>query len=505
VSVLDSLNHEPDVLVMKGNQTASKALKKKFSALMADHVAKWEENWSQSDIIIKGDPSAQQGIRYNIFQLNQTYTGKDERLNIGPKGFTGEKYGGSTYWDTEAFLIPFYLSTEPDRVARNLLIYRYKHLDKAIENAAKLGFNQGAALYPMVTMNGEECHNEWEITFEEIHRNGAIAYALYNYIRYTGETEYLAEYGLEVLIALSRFWRQRVNWSDVKGKYVILGVTGPNEYENNVNNNWYTNKIASWTLRYTLEVIEHVMGEHPSQFQKIMKKTGFRYVPETTAWKDIIKNMYFPMSEERGVFLQQDGFMDKEQRMASELSHSERPINQHWSWDRILRSVFIKQADVLQGIFFFEHEYTTDVIRRNFEFYEPRTVHESSLSPCIHSILANRIGEVEKAYELYLRTSRLDLDDYNKEVADGLHITSMGGTWMSIILGFGGLRIKEGLLSFTPNLPKKWKYLSFVINFRGRILNVGITDKETEVKVIRGDKLKVEINGKIVNCESSKS
>ncbi len=181
------LNHEPDVLVMKGNQTASKALKKKFSALMADHAAKWEENWSQSDIIIKGDPAAQQGIRFNIFQLNQTYTGKDERLNIGPKGFTGEKYGGSTYWDTEAFLIPFYLSTEPDRVARNLLIYRYKHLDKAIENAAKLGFNQGAALYPMVTMNGEECHNEWEITFEEIHRNGAIAYAIYNYIKYTGD------------------------------------------------------------------------------------------------------------------------------------------------------------------------------------------------------------------------------------------------------------------------------------------------------------------------------
>lgn len=500
VSVLDSLNYKPETLIEKSLDVACRAAQKTFEVLFEEHRKYWEENWEHSDIIIKGDPAAQQGIRFNIFQLNQTYTGRDERLNIGPKGFTGEKYGGSTYWDTEAFLIPFYLSTEPSKVARNLLIYRYKHLNKAIENAVKLGYNQGAALYPMVTMNGEECHNEWEITFEEIHRNGAIAYAIYNYINYTGEKEYLAQYGLEVLIALSRFWRQRVNWSDVKGKYVILGVTGPNEYENNVNNNWYTNKMAAWTLRYTIDSVEYVMNEFPLQYQRIVKKCHLQYETEIATWKDIIKNMYYPMLEERGVFLQQEGYMDKEQRMVSELSPHERPINQHWSWDRILRSVFIKQADVLQGMFCFENEYTTDMIRRNFDFYEPRTVHESSLSPCIHSILANRIGEVEKAYELYLRTSRLDLDDYNNEVSEGLHITSMGGTWMSVVLGFGGLRVKEGKLSLTPNLPKQWKRLTFSIHFRGRVLNVAINEKGTEVTLIKGDPLQVEIYGKLVNC-----
>ena len=175
-------------------------------------------------------------------------------LNIGPKGFTGEKYGGSTYWDTEAFGLPFYLNTTPSEVARNLLIYRYNHLEKAIENAAKLGFNKGAALYPMVTMNGEECHNEWEITFEEIHRNGAIAFAIKRYIDHTGDEDYLAEYGLEVLIAISRFWSQRVNFSEERQLYVILGVTGPNEYENNVNNNWYTNKMAVMDPRLYTEV-----------------------------------------------------------------------------------------------------------------------------------------------------------------------------------------------------------------------------------------------------------
>jgi maltose phosphorylase len=505
VAVLDSLNYAHNKLVNSCRQAVLKASQKKFEGLFLEHTNKWAENWSNSDIIIEGDLMAQQGIRFNIFHLNQTYTGHDERLNIGPKGFTGEKYGGSTYWDTEAFLIHFYLSTEPEKVARNLLIYRYKHLDKAIENASKLGYNSGAALFPMVTMNGEECHNEWEITFEEIHRNGAIAHAIYNYIRYTGDQEYLAEYGLEVLIALSRFWRQRVNWSDVKGKYVILGVTGPNEYENNVNNNWYTNKMACWTLRYTMQALEIVMQEYPLHFKRIAEKTRFKYDLETTSWKDIIANMYFPQLEERSIYLQQDGFMDKEQRMASELDPAERPINQNWSWDRILRSVYIKQADVLQGIFCFEDEFSTETIRRNYEFYEPRTVHESSLSPCIHSILANRISEVEKAYDLYLRTSRLDLDDYNKEVNEGLHITSMGGTWMSIVLGFGGLRVKEGILSLNPNIPKKWKSLFFNINFRGRTLHVGITEKEVYVQLLKGDPLDLEINGVQIHCFEEKT
>jgi maltose phosphorylase len=196
--------------------------------------------------------------------------------------------------------------------------------------------------------------------------------------------------------------------------------------------------------------------------------------------------------------------MDKEQRMASDLDPAERPINQHWSWDRILRSVFIKQADVLQGIFCFEDEFTIETIRKNYEFYEPRTVHESSLSPCIHSILANRIGKFDDAYELYLRTSRLDLDDYNREVDEGLHITSMGGTWMSIVLGFGGMRIREGMISFNPNLPKKWKSLSFYINYRGRKLNVSISEKKVNVGLIEGKPLEVQINGNPVQCVQNK-
>ena len=261
VGISSSRYHEVSVLLEETKTQCVNAYTDGFELLLKEHIKVWEEKWKESDIIIEGDVAAQQGIRFNIFQLNQTYTGKDERLNIGPKGFTGEKYGGSTYWDTEAYCLPFYLSTAEEHVAKNLLIYRYKQLNKAIENAQKLGFSHGAALYPMVTMNGEECHNEWEITFEEIHRNGAIAYAIHNYVNYTGDKSYWGQCGFEVLVGISRFWSQRVNFSISKNKYVILGVTGPNEYENNVNNNWYTNKIACWTLEYTLEVLQYLKLE----------------------------------------------------------------------------------------------------------------------------------------------------------------------------------------------------------------------------------------------------
>ncbi|HKJ49350.1 MAG TPA: glycoside hydrolase family 65 protein, partial [Christiangramia sp.] len=250
------MNHKRSELIQGASMVLDKAIDKGFDQLQDEQKEAWASIWEMADITISGDVKAQQGIRFNIFQLNQTYLGKDERLNIGPKGFTGEKYGGSTYWDTEAYCIPFYMATKDQKVARKLLAYRHNHLDKAKENASKLGFSNGAALYPMVTMNGEESHNEWEITFEEIHRNGAMVFAIYNYVRFTGDFSYIPEKGLEVMIAIARFWHQRANFSKNKDKYVILGVTGPNEYENNVNNNWYTNYMAKWCIEYCLEMID---------------------------------------------------------------------------------------------------------------------------------------------------------------------------------------------------------------------------------------------------------
>jgi len=450
-----------------------------FAALLQEQTDAWAHTWEESDIIIEGDPSAQQAIRFNIFQLNQTYSGEDDRLNIGPKGFTGEKYGGSTYWDTEAYCVPFYLSTHDPAISRNLLIYRYKHLDKAKENARKLGFKKGA-LYPMVTMNGEECHNEWEITFEEIHRNGAIAHAIFNYVNYTGDRAYLGQYGLEVLAEISRFWEERIHFAPNKGKYVMLGVTGPNEYENNVNNNWYTNRIAVWTLEYTLESLGWLQEAEPTRYAELVERIKLT-AEETAKWRDIIARMYYPVDEERGIFLQQDGYLDKEILPVRELPPENLPINQKWSWDRILRSCYIKQADVLQGLYFLGDRYDLETKKRNFDFYEPLTVHESSLSPCVHAILACELGLQEKAYEMYLRTARLDLDNYNNDTEDGCHITSMAGSWMAVVHGFGGLRAKDGRLVLNPFVPGHWTAFSFRVVFRGARLKVTATAEAIEI------------------------
>ena len=326
----------------------------------------------------------------------------------------------------------------------------------------------------MVTMNGEECHNEWEITFEEIHRNSAIAFAIFNYTRYSGDHSYIPEMGLEVLIGIARFWAQRASYSSAKQQYVILGVTGPNEYENNVNNNWYTNYSAQWCLNYTAQIIKELRDNSPEDAARIEAKTAFESA-ELEQWEKIATLMYLPEDNNLNVVLQQDGFLDKEMIKVADLDPKERPINQHWSWDRILRSPYIKQADVLQGMYFFEDQFKEDTLRRNFDFYEPFTVHESSLSPCVHSILAAKLGKEDQAYAFYLRTARLDLDDYNAEVEEGLYITSMAGTWMSIVEGFAGMRVKENMLSFSPALPKAWDKLSFKINFRNNIYTISIS------------------------------
>ncbi|MCC9072002.1 glycoside hydrolase family 65 protein [Flavobacterium sp. F-65] len=491
-----SLNHTNTLAAAE--KAIKEALSKGYDQLLQEQIDAWAKIWEMSDITIDGDVKAQQGIRFNIFQLNQTYSGKDNRLNIGPKGFTGEKYGGSTYWDTEAYCIPFYMATKDQQVARNLLTYRYNQLDKAIENAKdNLGFKDGAALYPMVTMNGEECHNEWEITHEEIHRNGAIAFAIFNYNRYTGDYSYIPEKGLEVLIGIARFWHQRASFSTDKNQYVILGVTGPNEYENNINNNFYTNYVAKWCIDYAEQQIIKVAAEYPADHKRIIEKVQLTE-NEIQEWKKVASNMYFPFSKELNVYLQQDGFLDKDLVPVKDLDPSQRPINQKWSWDRVLRSPYIKQADVLQCFYFFEEHFSKEELLRNFEFYESFTVHESSLSPCVHSIQAAALDKMDMAYTFYLRTSRLDLDDYNKEVEEGCHITSMAGTWMSIVEGFGGMRVKNDTLHFSPKIPKEWTGYSFKINFRNQILKVSINHNETTFTVDGDDELAIVVNGQAV-------
>ena len=475
VAVVSSQQQEVRHIVDVAQQKALQAKQLGWERLTADHRQAWHQIWEETDVRIEGDPAAQQAIRYNIFQLFQTYRGDDPRLNIAPKGFTGEKYGGNTYWNTELCCVPFFLLASPHDIVRNLLLYRYNQLPRAIENARRLGFDGGAALFPQVTNNGDECHSEWEITFEEIHRNNIMVYAIAQHALMTGKIDYVASNGLELMIAVCRFWSQRVSFSEPKQQYVILGVTGPNGYENNVDNNWYTNFSCRMCLIITLEFMNHMRQHQPETLQRVMQKTHFDEASETARWREIIDHLYLPYDEQRGIFVQNDGYLDKELRTTASLSPKERPINQHWSWDRILRSCYIKQSDVLLGLYLFAYLFDEETLRRNFEFYEPMTVHESSLSPFIHAILAARLGKLDKAYEHFMHSARLDLDDYNNEADQGLHITSMPGSWLAIVRGFGYFMIVDNTLpSFAPVRPPQWTSYSFKVYFRLATLQVTV-------------------------------
>ena len=478
-------DHEENLLVTMAVKAASRARETGYEDLKKEHVEAWKQRWAACDVTIEGDDAAQQGIRFNLFQLLSTYSGEDARLNIGPKGFTGEKYGGATYWDTEAYCLPMYTAIAGEEVAQNLLKYRWLQIDGAYHNARQQGLP--GALYPMVTFTGVECHNEWEITFEEIHRNNAIAYAIYAYTQYTGDRSYLDQYGIDVLLGIARFWAGRVHYSKRANQYMIHGVTGPNEYENNVNNNWYTNRMTAWELAYTAEQLMLIPREKA--------QTLGVNAEEIRRFREISEKMYLPYDEELGVFVQHDTFLDKDLMPADALSPADRPLNQKWSWDRILRSCFIKQADVLQGLYFLEHLYDKETIRRNFDFYEPMTVHESSLSPCVHSILAASLGKLEKAQELYRRTARLDLDNINNDTCDGLHITSMAGSWLSIVQGFADMRTLTGSLSFDPQLPDGWDGYAFKIVYRGRLIEVSVSREGTGLKLLSGEALTVMLHG----------
>lgn len=488
VAIATSRDYAEHELAGASEQFLANVAELNYEALRKEHAEAWQMRWQKADVLISGDDSAQQGIRFNIFQLFATYYGEDARLNIGPKGFTGEKYGGATYWDTEAFALPLYLSLADKEVSRNLLQYRHDQLDGAKVNAGKIGMK--GALYPMVTFTGIECHNEWEITFEEIHRNGAIAHAIYNYTNYTGDTTYLVNDGIDVLTEISRFWADRVHMSERLDKYMIHGVTGPNEYDNNVSNNWYTNYIATWTLRYTIESLQQIA---PAKREELQITDA-----EIDHWQDIIDNMYFPYDEKWQIFVQHDTFLDKELRSTDTLTDADKPINQNWSWDKILRSCFIKQADVLQGIYTFGDEFDFETKQRNFEFYEPLTVHESSLSPAVHTVLAAEIGREDKAVELYNRTARLDLDNYNNDTEDGLHITSMAGSWIAIVQGFAGMRTFNGRLAFAPFLPKTWDKYAFKINYRDRLIEVTVTAKTVSIALLSGEALELDLFGEAV-------
>jgi len=455
---------------------ADKYLEKSYSDYRKEHIDRWAEIWTHSDIEISGDDENQQGIRFCIFNMHQTYHGDDGRLNVGAKGLTGEKYSGWTFWDSETYCLPFYMFNNP-KAAKNLLMYRYNTLKQAKERSIEQCCE--GACYPMVTIDGTESCGVWQHGNLEIHVTAAVAYGVWHYVTNTGDEEFLKNYGLELLVETSRYFASRGAWSPKTGEFGLYGVMGPDEFHMMVHNNTYTNYMVKKNFNYTIEMV---------------KKYGYDVSSdELNTWQNMADKMRINYDEETKLFEQHDGYFDLPEYDVKSMDPEKVPIYKYWAYDSIFRVNMLKQPDVVLMQFFYSKDFTLEQKAANFDYYESRCSHESSLSPAVHSIMAAEIGNLDMAEEYMAYGSRVDIDDYNRNTHQGLHVTSMAAAWMNIVYGFGGMRSDADILTFAPKIPKKWNGYSFTIEVRGSILRVEVAKNKATFKIVNGENLNIEI------------
>ncbi|WP_139903263.1 glycoside hydrolase family 65 protein [Clostridium thermarum] len=475
----------------EGEKLAEELLTGSYDEEKKKHASYWQRVWDTSDITIEGDLENQQGIRYCIFQMHQTYHGEDPTLNIGAKGLTGEAYNGHTFWDTETYCLPFYIFNNP-KAARNLLEYRYNTLDQALERAKQLDCE--GACYPIATLNGREACTLWQHASLQFQPSTAVAYGIFHYVKVTGDKEFLYEKGCETLIQICRFLATRGDWGSRTGEFGYFGVMGPDEFQMMVNNNCYTNYMAKKTFEYAIDVIKEMKENASEKLQALFTKLDFSD-SEVDNWTKMVNRMRIPLDKATGIYEQHDGYFDLPHVDINKIPVEDFPLYNHWSYDRIYRNDMIKQPDVLMFMFLYSEDFSLESKRVNYEFYEPRCIHESSLSPSIHSIFAAELGKHREAFEFFKFATRMDLDNYNRNTNEGLHTTSIAASWVNIVYGFGGMRSDGNYIKMNPSIPKEWQSYSFKILYKGSVVSVSVNKEAVKVKVNSGQKVSLNIYG----------
>lgn len=451
-------------------RTLDRAVAEGWEALLAGQRRFVDDFWQRSDVQIRGDARVQQSVRWNLFQLLQA-SARAEGAGIGARGLTGQTYEGHYFWDTEIYVLPFLDYTAP-RIARNLLRFRHGMLDQARQRAREVG--EDGALFPWRTINGEEASAYYAAGTAQYHINADIVYALRKYVEVSGDEAFLHEYGAEILVETARLWCSLGFFSEHKGgQFCIHAVTGPDEYNTVVNNNTFTNLMARENLRYAAQVVDRLRQEHPDHFAELIDRTGLRD-DECERWQHAADQMHVPYDDALGIHPQDDSFLDKQPWDFAGTPPERYPLLLHHHPLVIYRHRVIKQADVVMALFLLGHEFSRQEKRRDFDFYDPLTTGDSSLSVCIQSIVASEIGYQEEAYEYFRYAVLMDLADIGGNVRDGAHIAAIGGTWMALIYGFAGLRDHGGVLSFSPRLPAQWTGMRFRLHVRGCRLEVDL-------------------------------
>lgn len=443
--------------------------------------------WDQSALEIDGDHHLSLAVRYNLYQLVQS-VGKDEHGNIAAKGLSGEGYEGHYFWDTEMYIQPFFVLTNPE-ISKNLISYRYMTLEGARENARICGHKKGA-LYPWRTIKGSECSGYFVSGTAQYHINGDIAYAIAAYYLATKDLQFMAEKGAEIIFETARLWMDTGNY--YKGKFRINEVTGPDEYTCMVNNNYYTNVCAQYNFHWAVKIYR--MLEEQGMLGLLAEKIGITK-EEVAGFEQAENNMYLPYDEDLGINPQDDSFLEKPGWDIQGTPKEHFPLLLHYHPLYLYRHQVCKQADTVLAHFIFEDAQDIKTIRRSFEYYEKVTTHDSSLSTCIYSIVASKLGLHDKAYEYFGDSAKLDLCNTHHNTKDGIHTANMGGTYMTIVYGFGGLRLKETGLFLSPALPKKWNGYKFKVNYEGTHIQVEVNKKACILSLVSGEAKEIYLYG----------
>lgn len=461
-----------------------------FDAELQAHLAEYARLWSRADLGITGDDRLQKALRFNIFHLMSTPSLTDNRTNIGAKLIHGEEYGGHAFWDTELFLLPFFDYVFPE-VARNLVDYRYLLLDKARENAVKNGYQGAKYPWESADTGDEECP-AWTIEPDgscyrcyvadyEHHVTAAVAYGGVHYFELTGDEDFFDREGLEILCETARFWVSRLEYNADADRYEIRKVTGPDEWHEPVDNNAYTNYLARWNIRKAVEYMNRYEKEKPEVYARIAERIGLDKA-ELDVWAQRAEMIYLP--DTSGVIEQFEGYFDLADAVIDRWDENNMPL-----WPESLKDVpkekrcILKQADVVMLMYLMEHEFTPETQRLNFDYYEKRTLHRSSLSPSIHCLMGLRVGESEHAYQYLCRSAYVDIDNNQRNTREGIHAASAGGTWQCVTLGYCGMSTTDkGELCFTPHLPEQWERVRYHIRWRGADLRITVTHDGVKVE-----------------------
>jgi maltose phosphorylase len=490
------LNHwdkasDPDPVWKKGKSLVEKN-NASYEKLLEDHAVFLDKAWNTMKLDIDGDSTVLQGIRFSTFANYQTYHCESPHLNALCKGLTGEVYAGWVWWDSETFVMRFHLFTNPSEV-KNMLLYRYYKLPQAMERAKELGCE--GARYPFASITGKEDCGTWQHVDLEIHINGAVFYAIWQYLKTTRDYAFLYQEGIEMLVQINRFHASWGGFSPKTGEFGLFGVMGPDEFHMMVDNNFYTNLMAKKSFGYTIEVLEEMKEKVPDKYDALIEKTGLTG-EEVTKWKDMAAKMKLPRDEKTGIFEQHDGYFNLPHVDLKTFPEDQIPLYKNWPYIKIFRHNIIKQPDALLPFYFFGQEYSKEEKLVNYDFYEARNLHESSLSPAVHAVLGTELGKLEDGYEFTYYSARLDLDNFNNNTEQGLHVSASAGAWAALVHGWGGMRIDADILQFNPTIWKDWNSYSFRVDYRGALIELRVDKENAHFILVDGNDVDLAIYDK---------